>query len=41
MANSLPIGVQLIAGRGRDGLLCHLASQFETAHPWTQLAPLR
>ncbi len=40
-ANGLPIGVQLVAGQGRDGLLCHLGSQFETAHPWTQLAPLR
>lgn len=39
-ANGLPIGLQLVAAQGRDGLLCGLAAQFESAHPWTQLAPL-
>jgi aspartyl-tRNA(Asn)/glutamyl-tRNA(Gln) amidotransferase subunit A len=39
-ANGLPIGVQLVAGQGRDGLLCALAAQFESAHPWAALAPL-
>jgi aspartyl-tRNA(Asn)/glutamyl-tRNA(Gln) amidotransferase subunit A len=39
-ANGLPIGAQLVATRGRDGLLCGLAAQFESAHPWTKLAPL-
>ena len=39
-ANGLPIGVQLVAAQGRDGLLCGLAAQFESAHPWAELAPL-
>jgi aspartyl-tRNA(Asn)/glutamyl-tRNA(Gln) amidotransferase subunit A len=39
-ANGLPIGAQLVAARGGDGLLCGLAAQFESAHPWTKLAPL-
>jgi len=39
-ANSLPIGVQLVAAQGRDGFLCGLAAQFESAHPWPLLAPL-
>ena len=39
-ANGLPIGVQLVAARGKDALLCALAAQFESAHPWSQLAPI-
>jgi aspartyl-tRNA(Asn)/glutamyl-tRNA(Gln) amidotransferase subunit A len=39
-ANGLPIGFQLVAASGRDGLLCALAAQFESAHPWVELAPL-
>jgi aspartyl-tRNA(Asn)/glutamyl-tRNA(Gln) amidotransferase subunit A len=39
-ANGLPIGVQLVAAQGRDPLLCGLAAQFESAHPWTRLAEL-
>ncbi len=33
-ANGLPIGFQLVAAPGRDGLLCALAAQYERAHPW-------
>ena len=39
-ANGLPIGLQVIAAQGRDGLLCGLAAQFESAHPWPPVAPL-
>jgi aspartyl-tRNA(Asn)/glutamyl-tRNA(Gln) amidotransferase subunit A len=38
--DGLPIGVQLVAAQGKDGLLCALAAQFESAQPWVQLAPL-
>ena len=38
-ANGLPIGFQLIAAPGRDGLLCALAAQYERAHPWAQRWP--
>jgi aspartyl-tRNA(Asn)/glutamyl-tRNA(Gln) amidotransferase subunit A len=39
-ANGLPIGVQLVAAQGRDGLLCGLTAQYESAQPWTTRAPL-
>ena len=38
-ANGLPIGFQLIAAPGRDGLLCVLAAQYERAHPWAERWP--
>ncbi|MBV8212360.1 MAG: amidase, partial [Verrucomicrobia bacterium] len=34
-ANGLPIGFQLVSAQGRDDLLCAIASQYETAHPWS------
>jgi aspartyl-tRNA(Asn)/glutamyl-tRNA(Gln) amidotransferase subunit A len=37
-ANGLPIGVQLVAAPGQDALLCGLAAQFESAHPWPEIA---
>jgi aspartyl-tRNA(Asn)/glutamyl-tRNA(Gln) amidotransferase subunit A len=37
-ANGLPIGVQLVAAQGWDALLCGLAAQFESAHPWAEIA---
>ncbi|TWF49362.1 amidase [Neorhizobium alkalisoli] len=38
-ADGLPVGV-LFAGRyGEEDLLLRLAAEFETAHPWTGLAP--
>ena len=38
-ADGLPIGFQLIAAPGRDGLLCALAAQYERAHPWAERWP--
>jgi amidase len=35
----LPIGIQLIARRGAEGLLLALAAQVERAMPWPTLAP--
>lgn len=32
--SGLPIGVQLVAGYGREDLLLRVASQLEAAHPW-------
>lgn len=39
--SGLPIGVQLVAGYGREDLLIQLASQLEQADPWSaRLAPM-
>jgi amidase len=35
----LPIGVQLVAARGREGLLLRVAAQLEQAMPWNQRQP--
>ncbi len=35
----LPIGLQLVAAHGEDGLLCALAAQFERAAPWAERWP--
>jgi len=37
-ANGVPLGVQLVAGFGADGLLFRLAAQLAVARPWTGLA---
>ena len=39
-SDRLPIGFQLVAEHGRDGLLCEVAAQFELAHPWQQQRPM-
>ena len=38
-SSGLPIGMQLIAPFGDDGLLCAVAAQFERAHPWADHWP--
>jgi aspartyl-tRNA(Asn)/glutamyl-tRNA(Gln) amidotransferase subunit A len=38
-AAGLPIGFQLVAAPGRDALLCALAAQYESAHPWAHRRP--
>ena len=38
-ATGLPIGVQLAAAQGGEGLLFSLAAQLERARPWTGLGP--
>ncbi len=37
--SGLPIGVQLVAGVGREDLLFRLASQLESAQPWAHHCP--
>ena len=39
-AAGLPVGVQLVAGMGRDDLLIRLAAQFEQAMPWAHRRPV-
>lgn len=34
-STGLPLGVQLVAGHGREDLLIRVASQLEAAHPWS------
>jgi aspartyl-tRNA(Asn)/glutamyl-tRNA(Gln) amidotransferase subunit A len=36
----LPIGFQLVAAPGQDGLLCALARQYETWRPWADRFPI-
>jgi amidase len=38
-AAGLPIGVQLVAGYGREDVLIRIASQLEQAHPWAHIHP--
>ncbi len=38
-ADDLPVGVQLVAGYGRDDILVRLASQLEQAAPWAERRP--
>jgi amidase len=38
-AEGLPIGVQLVAGTGREDLLIRIASQLEQAVPWSGRRP--
>lgn len=38
-ADGLPIGVQLVAGYGREDVLFSLASQIERSDPWSQRRP--
>ena len=38
-ADGLPVGVQLVAGHGREDVLVRVAAQLESAAPWTSLAP--
>lgn len=38
-ADGLPVGVQLVAGYGREDVLVRIAAQLETAAPWPSIAP--
>ena len=37
--NGLPIGIQLVAPYGEEGLLLRIAAQVEAAHPWAGRIP--
>jgi len=39
-SSGLPIGFQLVAPPGKDGLLCAVAAQYESARPWVDRRPL-
>ena len=38
-AEGLPIGVQLVAGYGREDVLIRVAAQLEAAQPWSDRWP--
>ncbi|MBX9640151.1 MAG: hypothetical protein K2X97_10605 [Mycobacteriaceae bacterium] len=38
-ADGLPVGVQLVAGYGREDVLIRVAAQLESAHPWESYRP--
>jgi aspartyl-tRNA(Asn)/glutamyl-tRNA(Gln) amidotransferase subunit A len=38
-SSGLPIGFQLVASPGKDGLLCALAAQYESVRPWAERRP--
>ena len=38
-SSGLPIGFQLVAAPGKDGLLCAIAEQYESARPWADRWP--
>ena len=38
-AEGIPIGVQLVAGYGREDILIRVAAQLESAHPWSSYHP--
>jgi len=38
-AGGLPVGFQLVAAPGRDGLVCALAAQYESVCPWAERWP--
>jgi amidase len=40
-ADGLPVGVQLVAGFGREDVLVRVAAQLESAAPWPLIAPCR
>jgi aspartyl-tRNA(Asn)/glutamyl-tRNA(Gln) amidotransferase subunit A len=38
-AKGLPIGIQMVAAPGQDGMLCALAGQYESFQPWVDRFP--
>jgi aspartyl-tRNA(Asn)/glutamyl-tRNA(Gln) amidotransferase subunit A len=38
-AQGLPIGFQMVAAPGQDGMLCALAGQYESIQPWADRFP--
>jgi amidase len=38
-ADGLPVGIQLVAAYGREDVLVRVASQLESAHPWSGVHP--
>ena len=39
-SDGLPVGIQLVAKRGADVLLCRAAALYEQARPWDQRRPV-
>jgi amidase len=39
-SSGLPVGVQLVAGYGREDVLLRVASQLEAAQPWAHRKPV-